>query len=607
MNKDILSTRKLELYQKNAEIIAFYRRNPCIACEDLLGIKLLDAQKYILNETWNAQYSVWACSRNFGKSFLGSIIMILKWLLFEGQEIYIIGSVGSQSISAFKKIEDIAMQRVQSSKSLKDIFAFETVKSSACKTGFVHNPASHTVKSYNDSLIATLNGDPDNIRCHRSTFVFFDESAFSSDELLTAGLAFGTQSTDFTTSTEKNYDSRMEFLKTPTQALFASSMNDTECLFYKKFKDFALRMFAGDRNYFVTSMPCDVPLAPLMDGEKSPPLLKQNQIDDEMRINPQKARREYFNIPAAEHEDQMVKNANIIKNCTFLLPELFNTDNKSKYIIASDPARSGDNSIFGAMKVCYDKDIGYYGEVVNCINLIDITKKRKMSMKIPDQIKLMQENVIAYNGEGKPDYENIEAFLMDAGAGGQPSGFADNFMEDWKDNKGKPHKGFIDETHELYAEEAKKYPNASRKFNLINPKKYRMQMCEELLELMSLDLIKFPKEYDGKGYIVEEVKKENSEDDNKVELKERKLTLDEELALINIDAMKSELLAIHKFKDGNGNITRYANPDQHAKDDRFYTLLLLAHKLYEIRRKNLIRVECTNQSNILEYCSFLRS
>lgn len=172
-SKDILSSRKIELYEKNANIIAFWRRNPCIAAEDLLGVKLLDAQKYILNMTWNAQYSVWACSRNFGKSFLGSIFMMLKWLLFEGQSIYIVGSVGSQSIECFKKLEDIAMQRIQSSRSLKDIFANETKKSPACKTGFVHNPSSHTVFSYNDSGIFTLNGDPDNIRSKRATLVFF--------------------------------------------------------------------------------------------------------------------------------------------------------------------------------------------------------------------------------------------------------------------------------------------------------------------------------------------------------------------------------------------------------------------------------------------------
>jgi hypothetical protein len=526
-------------------------------------------------------------SRNMGKSFLGSVIMILKWLLFEGSSIYIIGSVGSQSIEAFKKLEDIAMQRIQSIKSLKDIFAFETIKSPACKTGFVHNPASHTVKSYGDSIISTLNGDPSNIRSKRSTFTFFDESAFSAEELLTAGIAFSTQDSDFSTSIEDGYDSRIEYLKCPTQLLFASSMNDTECKFYKLFVDYTINMLAGNRDYFVTSIPCSVPLDPLLDGEKCAPLLKQSQIDNEMRVNPQKALREYFNKPTAEHEDQMVKNSNIIRNSTFLLPELCNMDKKSKFILSSDPARSGDASILSAMKVCYDKSIGYYGEVVNCINLIDVTKKRKMSIKIPDQIKIMQETVLLYNGEGNPDYENIEAFLMDAGAGGQPSGFADTFMEDWSDTKGNIHKGFIDETHDLYAEESNKYPNASRKFNLINPKRYRMQMCDELIELMSLDLIKFPKEYDTKGYIIEEVKNENGE----IELKERKLSLDEQVALINIDAMKSELLAIHKFKDGNGTIVRYANPNQHDHDDRFYSLLLLAHKLYEIRRKALIRDE----------------
>lgn len=172
-SKDVLSTRKIELYERNADILAFWRRNPVIACEDLLGIKLLDSQKYILNMTWNTQYSIWACSRNFGKSFLAGIIIALKWMLFEGQQIFIIGSTGSQSIQAFKKIEDMAMQRIQSSKSLKDIFANETVKSPACKTGFVHNPASHTVFSYNDSGIYTLNGDPDNNRSRRATLVFF--------------------------------------------------------------------------------------------------------------------------------------------------------------------------------------------------------------------------------------------------------------------------------------------------------------------------------------------------------------------------------------------------------------------------------------------------
>jgi hypothetical protein len=61
-SQNVLSSRKIDLYNKNAEILAFWRRNPCIAAEQILGIKLLDGQKFILNQSWNCQYSVWACS-----------------------------------------------------------------------------------------------------------------------------------------------------------------------------------------------------------------------------------------------------------------------------------------------------------------------------------------------------------------------------------------------------------------------------------------------------------------------------------------------------------------------------------------------------------------
>lgn len=61
-SKEMLSSRKVELYDKNARTIEFYRNNPCIASEELIGVKLLDAQKIILNRIWVADYSVLACS-----------------------------------------------------------------------------------------------------------------------------------------------------------------------------------------------------------------------------------------------------------------------------------------------------------------------------------------------------------------------------------------------------------------------------------------------------------------------------------------------------------------------------------------------------------------
>ena len=74
----LMSERKRRICELDAESIAFYRRNPCIACEELLGIKLIDSQKYILQQSWNKPHVLWCCSRNFGKSFLGAIFMVLK-------------------------------------------------------------------------------------------------------------------------------------------------------------------------------------------------------------------------------------------------------------------------------------------------------------------------------------------------------------------------------------------------------------------------------------------------------------------------------------------------------------------------------------------------
>ena len=149
----LMSERKRRICELDAESIAFYRRNPCIACEELLGIKLIDSQKYILQQSWNKPHVLWCCSRNFGKSFLGAIFMVLKAILYENQAIYIVSSVGNQSKETFSKIEEIVLRigkTAASIRSLKDIVEKETKKSPNNKTGFQHNPESFHVEFYND-------------------------------------------------------------------------------------------------------------------------------------------------------------------------------------------------------------------------------------------------------------------------------------------------------------------------------------------------------------------------------------------------------------------------------------------------------------------------
>lgn len=529
---------------------------------------------------------------DFGKSFLGAILMLLKAMLFENQGIYIVSSVGQQSQETHNKIEEIVLRVGQSSNSiasLKDIAQYEVVSSPACKTGFSHSQTGFHVGFYNGSEIFTLNGKPDNNRSKRASLVFFDEAGFSSDELIIACEAFATQNMGFITSIEEDFNIKTLKKKTPTQLVYASSASDVNKIFYRKYRDAAKRMFLGDRSFFCCDIPCIIPLNPMIDGKPAEPLLDQTKVDSAMRANKEKAMREYYNIFQKDGGDQqIIKWGQIRRNETFILPELCYVDG-GKYAIAFDPARSGHNSIVTVMKIIEDPKIGYYGEIVNCTNLIDIASKKGIKMASPDQIKALKDAIIAYNGNA-PDYENIEILQIDAGSGGGGiSAYSDNLLEDWFDHQGNKHKGFLDSSYELYEGYEFKYPNASDKLKLVSPNKYRTQMVDEFIELMQLDLIKFPKEYDNKGHVVLQHYK-----GNEVKLETRHLTMEEEVSLINLDILKTEITSIYKFENPEGTSKSYKLPKDKERimnDDRFYTIIMLAHYLYEIRRKNIVRQE----------------
>ena len=420
----------------------------------------------------------------------------------------------------------------------------------------------------------------------RATLVFFDESGFMSENAISVMEAFAAQESNFKTSIKKDFNIKAQKKKCPTQLIYASSASDVDTTFYRHYKNFAKQMFAGNSDFFCCDIPCDIPLNPTMDGELYPPLLTQAKIDSAMRANREKGMREYYNKFTKDGgENQIVKWGQIRRNETFILPELHYIEG-GKYAIAFDPARSkGDNSIVTVMKIIYDENIGYYGEIVNCTNLIDIASKKGYKMASPDQIKALKDNILAYNGNF-PDYENIETINVDSGAGGGGiSAYSDNLIEDWKDSKGITHKGFLDIKYEGYEGYDKRYPNTSDILNLISPNKYRTQMVDEFIELMQLDLIKFPKEYDGKGYVtLQEVK------GDEIKLIKKHLSLEEEVSLINMDILKTEITSIYKFENPEKTNKSYKLPKDKERimnDDRFYTIIMLSHYLFELRRKNI--------------------
>lgn len=588
--KQLISDRKRKICQLDAESIAFYRRNPCIACEDLLGIRLIDSQKYILQESWNKSHVLWCCSRNFGKSFLGAVFMILKAILYENQAIYIVSSVGNQSKETFAKIEEIVLRigkTAASIDSLQDIVEKETIKSTNNKTGFQHNPESFHVSFYNGSEIFTLNGKPDNNRSRRASLVFFDEAAFSSDELIAVCEAFATQNTEFKTSTDDLFNPETEKRKCPTQLVYASSQDDMSKMFYRHYKNFAKHMLAGDRDYFVADMICDCAITTYMNGKLYTPLLTQDKVDAAMKANREKALREYFNQPTRDGGvNQIIKWGTIRRNECFYLPQLSYKEN-SLICLALDPARTLDNSILGAMNIINDPNYGYMGEIVNCVNLFDKASKKGYKLDSNRQLKEIRKYLALYNGPYN-DYVNIDSLMIDQGAGGGGvSTYADGLLNNWTGDDGRYHRGLIDANHDIYAGYTELYPNAIDKLRLISPRKYRTQMVDEMIELMNLGVIKFP--YEFKQEIISISKSEKNLEEEIIEKYE--LSEDEIIALANIDLMKTETTSIYKYENQDKTSKTYAlakDKESSMHDDRFYVLIMLAHRLYELRRGQVI-------------------
>ena len=579
----MMSQRKIDGYLKLAEMIQWGRLYPLRFIELMFGIELLDYQKYVLMESWTTPFCVWCMGRNAGKTTLGSPFIMAKSLLIPNFNSYILAGVGSQSQEMFMKIENIAKNNIASFTGLTDIFLNETVKSTANTDGFTHNPASFKYSLYNGSTTHSLNGAVDSNRSKRSNLNFYDESGFASDELFTTSEPFTTQNADFKLGGD--IDVTLYPKQFPNQLIYASSASSIDTYFFRKYRDFSRKMFLGDKKFFVADINSDVVMNATYNGKIYPvALLTQDKIDSAMRENKEKALREYKNIFTTEGgNNQIIKRSNIIRNSELRVPTLCNDNKaKNKFGIMYDPARSYDNSVCIVGEFIWDEVIGYKLKISNGVSFVDIAKKKKTPMRTPEQVELVKQMILDYNGKLSADYENLEVLGIDAGSGGGGVNIADYFMEEWTDKQGNRHKGLIDKIESV--DYLPKFPNAVDKLKLVSPQKYKKQLFEALIEMMSLDLISFPETYDGKGCLTF-----NKTEGEEIKSEIYKLSFEEEMALIQIDLLKEELVNIYRFESSNGNC-RYDLPSDKIhkmNDDRAYACAMLAWHLSELRRKNI--------------------
>jgi hypothetical protein len=608
-----VSQKKLEGYLKLANIIQWGRRNPIKFIETFYGVHLLDYQKYAFMNTWITPNSVWLFSRNGAKTTMGGIFVMAKANLIPKYRAYILSGTGQQAQELFMKIEDIAKKNIATFTGLTDIFFNETVKSAACTTGFTHNPVSFGFDLYNGSKVRTLNSDEDNNRGKRSNLNYYDEAGYIPENFYSATEPFLAQNSNFSLGGEKTADLMPR--QFPNQKIYASSASSIDTYFFSKYKEYAKRMFMGDKNFFVADINCDVIINATFNGKLYPvPLLERREVDDALKQSQEKGLREYFNKFTVEGGDnQIVKRASIVKNSDSYAPILANNNSGNKFGLAYDPAHDWDNSIVLAGEFVEDDKIGTYLKICNCTSFLDVGKKKRKSLRTPEQVEHVKSMILDYNGLKSADYENLEILLVDSGAGGGGHIIGDYFMEDWKDSKGSTHKGLIDK--EESSDYVSKFPNAIDKIKLVNPKRYKNEMFAALEDMVKMDLIKFPRGYDLKDFIyISRDKFEEgyieTDDGDKIKKGERELikynlSMDEKLSLTQIEIMKEEIVNIYRNESSNGGVTYGLSKDKACKmhDDRAYCLAMLAWHLQKIRRKHITGKPKKN-TNISQYMCY---
>ena len=624
-----LSSRKLEGFMKIANLQKYYQCNPVRFINDFFNIELLDAQAWVIQRAWNCPNVLLVCTRGFGKSTLIDIMIMAKDMLFNNYWTYIASGSGSQAEQTFTTLERLANDNIDTMLgSTGYIFKAEIEIKNAAGDGFSHSSNGFSYSLYNGSFTQTLNSNVDKKRGMRGSVVF-DECGFLDEEMMSVYAAFAIVNKSFKSGKDRDGKSidrnRLRCIPSniPNQLFYISSASSTDTKFYKLYRDFSKRQLMGDPDYFVAHIDCEVAFKPTIRGETMEPLLTPGTVAAEMRSNPEKARREYYcEFTSDAGANAIIRRGVIARNEVIRKPVLYNDTGKRKIVIAYDPARSRDNSVILVCEIYSEKnqdgDLEYKMRLLNCINLIDISnKKKKKPMQTPAQIEYLKQVILDYNQGGDENYSNILGVYIDAGSGGGGVNIADYLMPDWKDKSGKTHRGLIDKE---YSEEyVKKFPNAVNKLHLMEPTKYKSEMYEAMIEMMNQDKIEFTATYDNKGYLtifdIDKDKYEKTKKDLIAKYKKQKMTdeeidynvqkeLDklqnvkshieklnwqEEASLASIDALKEELVNMIRIPRQSGKDSFELCPEKANRlhDDRAYVTCMCSYALQAERRKNI--------------------
>lgn len=591
-----LSARRIEIIEKYNKIIEYGRLNPVWFIENIMKIKLMDYQKYVIMRTWTAKEAVWLMGRGSGKSFIGSLYLTAKALLFPSYRIYIMTGTAEMSKETFSNIERMARKNITTIVGGgSDMLMAETVKTNN-GDGF---KGGMRCDFYNGSFIQSLIGDEKGIVGKRCEICYYDEAGKISSNFFALTEPFSVVDSNFKTGGDIK-DLTVLPLNIPTQHLYTSSAEDVTTHLYKKYKECARAMMMGRNDIFCVDFNCEIPLHPTIDGKEQKPLLSQSTVDAAMRDNEYKALREYYNIfDTNGGMDNFVGRDTITENERVYLP-VFSHKKKDdeegiekKYFIAFDPAQTNDNSIIMVMECRRTAEEGWVGRIINIMNMLEVlpdgTKRLYAS---PEQFNKLKKIIVDYS-DGSLEYNNLEIYI-DPGAGGMGRSYANLLMPDWEGYDGVMRKGLIDMDDDYEKDQKVKYPGAvDGVLHLWSSQKYRNEFFTRAADVIRQNKITFlPPLPSSKTFYIDD--------------KQVRLTDEEIRVLVEGEMLKEEAVSIKKIKKENGGITYSLPSDKIRKmhDDRAFLLAVCGFYLSKLREKDNLG---TQQSHQMDFSVLYRN
>lgn len=583
-----LLEKQQELYNKYCKVLQWGRMNPVAFIETFFQLDLLDYQKYVVAGTWPSAVAVWLCGRNTGKSFLTAPYTMARSLVFPNHNTYIMAPSGGQSQRTFSKIEDLALGNIASVIGTNRVFLGELVKYNKASDGFKHDKSSHSCELYNGSGIYTLNSVGNTVVGVRSNLSIWDEAGKIDRDFFTLTKPFTSQDTNFLTGAGINVG--LYPVQLPNQKLFISSAESADSELFDEYELCLERMLLGDRNYFVVDLNCEHALHPKMNGKKYRPLITQSEVDDAMRLNPFRAKREYYNkFDDLASENALTTKLTIDKFAETFVP-VYKNEGGKRYAILLDPSVKKDNAQLAVVELWRDEERGWMGKMVNMKNLVTIAPNgEKKIMMQKDQIETLKDFLIAYNGKAQ-DYENIEAVIIDGGAGGGGTILGQYLLGEWKGIDRRIHRGLIDKEDGDMKAYTDDYPGAWDKLRLFNFTRDKTALYNATTEVLNQGLLIFPTDQN----VRHEIEEEFEDEDGVQKIKVIKLTAEQSATLTELELAKEELCGMERTKTKDNRVKYDISMEKQKEgmhDDRADVCAFAAWLIYRMRSEDALGVE----------------